>query len=164
MLSRLSGTAKKEIKMADKVRKKFDPGFTLIEVLVSMALMAGVVMGSMTYFYMGSSAQFDARLNEFVLNMQEDILEQRLSMPYLASEPVEDRDLGTVEAYGTVFNRRFIASEAKSHLSQENEAVGLMVGSERYKDMTVEVTWDDPSSGAPKVMEMRTIMSPRGHD
>ena len=62
-------------------------GFTLVEVMVSMALMAGIVLGSMTFFYIGSSAQFDARLHEYVLNLQEDMLEQRLAQPYLSQTP-----------------------------------------------------------------------------
>lgn len=134
-----------------KFGKKLTLGFTLVEVMVAMGLMAGVILGSMSYFYMGSTAQFDARVNEFVLNELEVTLEQRVSMPYDSSKPYESINLGQVSAYGETFNRSFMASETK------NEVDG------RYKDLTATVNWID-SDGKQQVMEMRSIMNPRGFD
>ena len=88
-----------------------------------MVLMAGVVLGSMSFFYMGSSAQFEARLNEHLLNIAEDTLEQRKAMPYLSSTPEERIEFPEANN----IQRIFIASE---------------VTYKNYKYMSVEVKKD----------------------
>lgn len=135
-----------------KSSRKVASGFTLVEVMVAMGLMAGVILGSMSYFYMGSSAQFDARVNEFVLNELETILEQHRSMPYKSLETYQSIGLPQVEAHGETFNRKFYATERTGEL-----------GTERYKELTATVNWID-ADGQQHEMEMGCIMSPRGYD
>ena len=96
-------------------------GFTLIEVMVSMILMVGIVLGTMAFFYMASSGQFDARLHEYVLNLQEDALEQRLAEPYLSLKPFEGPKEDNFTAFGKQFVRIYTASEVNTLGSTYNE-------------------------------------------
>jgi prepilin-type N-terminal cleavage/methylation domain-containing protein len=122
-----------------------NPGFSLIEVMVAVAIMAIVSITSIAYFGTMAGKTQDVKHDDYAIKLAADKIEQIRSESYWAASP--GAPVEAIPQFGVTFYRGFMASEPS-----------LPQG--RFKVIVVTVTW--MADGAMHEINLATRISPKG--
>ncbi|WGT47437.1 carboxypeptidase regulatory-like domain-containing protein [Tessaracoccus lacteus] len=131
-----------------------DGGFTLVEVVVAMMIFAMIATGFLYVMTSGMTLSRDTRARIVAANLaaqQVDIERSRASVFDIVNST---RD---VELNGDTFHVAVSTSWAFSSGVSATCQAGDTTGSIRYKEFTVEVTWDNMSASAQPVYSDSTL-------
>ncbi len=137
-----------------RLQRSDDDGFTLVEVVVAMMVFAMIATGFLYVMTSGLTLSRDTRARIVAANLasqQVDIERSRASVFDIVNST---RD---VELNGDTFHVAVSTSWAFSNGTSATCQAGDATGSIRYKEFTVEVTWDNMSASAQPVYSDSTL-------
>ncbi len=150
---------KKSILLICMRRKIYTRGFTLIEIIVAMLVLAVAVGGLLCSFLMGKQAAGRARRNSAALELTRDVIEyirdevdadlwhpnaeQELSNGLHTTEPF--LEMGATEL-GSVFggSREYRVQWYDADSTVDTDGDGNSANDRDFKGVTVRVVWSEP--------------------
>jgi len=142
------------LSQTDPIRKKFlsnGAGFTLVESLISIIILAIILIGGMTFYFNSDIVLTLANHKKIALEITHDELEDLKNIPYNSVD-------STLMPFPVITVGSFNYTHRAIVTFEDDPDEGATL--EDYKKVEVKVTWDEANETGTREVSMTTFIAP----